>query len=52
MQRDAYRESIEAAGFEIAAWRENRDYRFVSRRADNATKKYGVVSISLLARRY
>jgi arsenite methyltransferase len=52
MQRDAYRESIEAAGFTIEAWRENREYRFVSERADNATKKYGVTSVSLLARRH
>jgi SAM-dependent methyltransferase len=51
MQRDAYRDGIEAAGFEIEAWRENTEYRFVSERADNATRKYGVTSISLLARR-
>ena len=51
MQRDAYREGIEAAGFEIEAWRENTEYRFVSERADSATRKYGVASISLVARR-
>lgn len=51
MQRDCYREAIEAAGFEIETWRENSAYRFVSERADNATQKYGVTSISLLARR-
>jgi SAM-dependent methyltransferase len=51
MQRDGYRAAIEAAGFEIEAWRENTAYRFVSDRADNATQKYGVTSISLLARR-
>ena len=51
MQRDGYRAAIEAAGFEIEAWRENSAYRFVSDRADNATQKYGVTSISLLARR-
>jgi arsenite methyltransferase len=51
MQRDGYREAIEAAGFEIEAWRENSGYRFVSERAANATRKYGVTSISLLARR-
>jgi hypothetical protein len=50
MQRDRYLETIERAGFEIAEVREN-DYRFVSDRADNATQKYGVTSISLLARR-
>jgi SAM-dependent methyltransferase len=49
MQRDHYREAIQGAGFEIEAWRENVDYRFASERADNATQKYGVTSISLLA---
>jgi ubiquinone/menaquinone biosynthesis C-methylase UbiE len=52
MQRDRYREAIEAAGFEIEIWRENAAYRFVSERADNATRKYGVTSISLLARHH
>jgi arsenite methyltransferase len=51
MQRERYREAIEAAGFEIQTWRENTAYRFVSERADDATRKYGVTSISLLARR-
>jgi arsenite methyltransferase len=51
MQRDGYRAAIETAGFEIETWRENTEYRFVSDRADNATQKYGVTSISLLARR-
>ncbi len=51
MQRDGYRAAIEAAGFAIEAWRENTAYRFVSERADNATQKYGVTSIALLARR-
>jgi arsenite methyltransferase len=49
MQQDRYREAIEGAGFEIEAWRENPEYGFVSERADNATQKYGVVSVSLLA---
>jgi arsenite methyltransferase len=51
MQRDGYQAAIEAAGFEIETWRENPEYRFVSDRADNATRKYDVISISLLARR-
>ena len=49
MQRDDYRAAIEEAGFEIEAWRENSEYRFVSDRADNATQKYGVTSVSILA---
>jgi arsenite methyltransferase len=49
MQRDSYRQAIEAAGFEVETWRENSAYRFVSEQADNATEKYGVTSISLLA---
>jgi SAM-dependent methyltransferase len=51
MQRDLYLEAIEGAGFEIAEVRDNERYRFISDRADNATQKYGVTSISLLARR-
>ena len=51
MQRERYQETIEAAGFEILDVRENDRYRFTSDRADNATRKYGVTSISLLARR-
>jgi ubiquinone/menaquinone biosynthesis C-methylase UbiE len=51
MQRDSYRQAIEAAGFEIQEWRTNTEYRFVSARADNATRKYGVTSISLRARK-
>jgi arsenite methyltransferase len=51
MQSDDYRSAIEAAGFQIETWRENSAYHFVSERADNATQKYGVTSISLLVRR-
>ena len=51
MQSDGYREAIESAGFEVEEWRQNHAYRFVSDRAANATAKYGVTSISLLARR-
>ena len=51
MQRDQYREAIVDAGFEIVEIRENDQYRFISDRADNATQKYGVTSVSLLARR-
>jgi ubiquinone/menaquinone biosynthesis C-methylase UbiE len=49
MQRDGYRKVIEDAGFTITEWRTNSEYRFVSERADNATQKYGVTSISLKA---
>ena len=49
MQRDEYRDAIESAGFELEDLRENDQYRFVSERADNATQKYGVTSISLKA---
>ena len=51
LQRDGYRAAIETAGLTIETWRENTEYRFVSDRADNATRKYGVTSISLLARK-
>ena len=49
LQRDDYREAIEAAGFKLDDLQENDRYRFVSERAENATKKYGVRSVSLLA---
>ena len=49
MQRDGYRAAIEAAGLSVVEWRTNTEYRFVSERADNATQKYGVTSISLKA---
>jgi arsenite methyltransferase len=49
MQRDDYRAAIEGAGFELEDLKENDEYRFVSDRAENATKKYGVKSVSLLA---
>ena len=52
LQRDSYRAAIAAAGLTIETWRENTEYRFVSDRADNATKKYGVTSISLRARKF
>ncbi|MBS1878133.1 MAG: methyltransferase domain-containing protein [Actinobacteria bacterium] len=49
MQRDACRRAIAAAGFRLDVWRTNSQYRFLSERADNATAKYGVTSVSLLA---
>ncbi len=49
MQEDAYRRAIEAAGFSVVRWHTNTAYRFVSERADNATEKYGVRSISVKA---
>lgn len=51
MQHDRYRDAIEGAGLELVQWRGNDQYRFVSERADNAVRKYGVKSISLVARR-
>jgi SAM-dependent methyltransferase len=51
MQRDDYRQAIESAGLTVETVHENEQYRFVSDRADNATQKYGVKSISLLARK-
>jgi arsenite methyltransferase len=47
-QQDAYREAIEGAGLSIERIREN-PYRFISDRARNASDKYGVKSVSLLA---
>jgi ubiquinone/menaquinone biosynthesis C-methylase UbiE len=47
-QQDAYRDAIEGAGLEIEEFREN-PYEFISERAQDASAKYGVKSISLLA---
>jgi arsenite methyltransferase len=51
MQSDRYHEAIEAAGFHVDTVREYTAYRFVSDRANDATTKYGVSSVSLLAHR-
>jgi ubiquinone/menaquinone biosynthesis C-methylase UbiE len=49
-QQDAYHEAIEAAGLRIAEIRQN-PYEFISKRARDASDKYGVKSVSLLARK-
>jgi SAM-dependent methyltransferase len=49
-QQDAYRAAIEGAGLEIEELRDN-PYEFISERARNASAKYGVKSVSLLARK-
>lgn len=47
-QQDAYREAIEGAGLRIDDLREN-PYEFISERARDASAKYGVRSVSVLA---
>ncbi len=47
-QQDAYRDAIEGAGFKIEEMRDN-PYEFISDRARDASTKYGVRSVSLLA---
>lgn len=47
-QQDAYREAIEGAGLEIQEIKQN-PYEFISEQARDASVKYGVKSISLLA---
>jgi arsenite methyltransferase len=47
-QRDAYRKAIEDAGLQIKEIRGN-PYEFISERARDASAKYGVKSVSLLA---
>jgi len=49
-QQDAYRDAIEGAGLRSEEIREN-PYRFISERALNASEKYGVKSVSVLARK-
>lgn len=50
-QRQDYRDVIEAAGLRIERLEENEAYRFISERAQKAMAKWGVKSISLLARK-
>jgi ubiquinone/menaquinone biosynthesis C-methylase UbiE len=49
-QEDDYRQAIEAAGLRVQDIRRN-PYEFISGRARNASAKYGVKSVSLLARK-
>lgn len=48
-QQDSYRESIEKAGLAIIVVRNNDAYGFISRSANNASKEFGVKSVSVLA---
>jgi ubiquinone/menaquinone biosynthesis C-methylase UbiE len=50
-QRDAYRSAIEAAGLRVIAVKENPSYRFISDSAQGATTKFGVKSVSILAKK-
>jgi arsenite methyltransferase len=49
-QQDAYRRAIEGAGLEIEEIKEN-PYRFISERAQDASAKYGVKSVSIRSRK-
>jgi ubiquinone/menaquinone biosynthesis C-methylase UbiE len=49
-QEDGYRRSIESAGLRIESIRRN-PYEFISERARSASAKYGVKSVSMLARK-
>lgn len=48
-QRDSYRQQIEQAGLKVLEFRDNPEYRFISDRAQGATRKFGVKSVSILA---
>jgi ubiquinone/menaquinone biosynthesis C-methylase UbiE len=50
-QRDEYGRAIETAGLHIEHVQENAEYRFISERARKATAKWGVKSVSILARK-
>ena len=51
MQQDDYRGAIEAAGLEVVSVETNHAYGFISDNAMGATEKWGVKSVSLLARK-
>ena len=48
-QRELYRNEIEGAGLAVVEVQDNPEYRFISDRAQGATTKYGVKSVSVLA---
>jgi len=50
-QQDNYRRHIEAAGLALMEVQDNPAYQFISENAKGASRKYGVKSISLLARK-
>jgi ubiquinone/menaquinone biosynthesis C-methylase UbiE len=50
-QRDDYRMAIEHADLHVERIEENREYRFISDRAQKAMARWGVKSVSLLARK-
>ncbi len=50
-QQADYRSAIEAAGLTIERVEDNTEYRFISERARKATARWGVKSVSILARK-
>jgi len=50
-QQDDYRTAIELAGLRVERMEENPQYQFISDRAKGATAKFGVKSVSVLARK-
>ena len=50
-QRNSYRAAIEEAGLMVERFDENPGYQFISDQAKRATTKFGVKSISVLARK-
>jgi ubiquinone/menaquinone biosynthesis C-methylase UbiE len=49
MQREDYAAAIESAGLRVQRVKDNPAYKFISKNAEGATKKYGVKSVSILA---
>lgn len=50
-QHESYASTIEAAGLRIEHIEDNAEYRFISDRARKATARWGVKSVSILARK-
>jgi arsenite methyltransferase len=50
-QQDTYRQMIEAAGLRLVKAQDNPQYQFISDNAKGASKRFGVKSVSLLARK-
>jgi ubiquinone/menaquinone biosynthesis C-methylase UbiE len=50
-QQEHYRAAVEMAGLRVERVQENAEYRFISERARKATAKWGVKSVSMVARK-
>lgn len=51
MQEDSYKKAVESGGMQVTEFKANPQYQFHSQSAQGASKKFGVKSVSLLAKK-